>query len=186
MLIDRSNVREGMTVYSSDGAKLGKVLTCDVSTFIIEKGFFFPKDYIARYSEVAELTDDGIRLTATKDSFQQRELGEAGTWGPEEAAARATAATSTGTTTTTPSLGEDVRMPLPEEHVRSVLPEEHALSVRREEHPRDRATERRAAEADVLRERIQIEEDVRTARRDLGDQDPYLPRGAPRDDSDVP
>ncbi|HET9596982.1 MAG TPA: YsnF/AvaK domain-containing protein [Anaeromyxobacteraceae bacterium] len=79
-MVDRNQVREGMTVYSSDGEKLGKVLTCDQSTFVIEKGFFFPKDYIARYDHVAEAQGDEIHLSLTKDAFRNNEgqMGDVG------------------------------------------------------------------------------------------------------------
>ncbi len=65
-MIDRSlirQIRQGMTVYSSDGEKLGKVIQCDASTFIIEKGFFFPKDFIARFDDVSLVAGDEIRLS---------------------------------------------------------------------------------------------------------------------------
>ena len=71
MLTDRSLIREGMTVFSSDGEKLGKVLSCEASTFTIEKGFFFPKDYVARYDDIADVTGDDIRLAMTKENFIQ-------------------------------------------------------------------------------------------------------------------
>ena len=71
-----------MTVYTSDGEKLGKVLQCEAETFIIEKGFFFPKDYIARYDDIADVTNDEIRLTRAKDAFAgERDLREADTIG---------------------------------------------------------------------------------------------------------
>jgi len=62
-MIGKSDIRQGMTVYSSDGEKLGKVIQCDVSTFIIEKGFFFPKDFIARFDDVSLVSGDEIRLS---------------------------------------------------------------------------------------------------------------------------
>jgi len=72
-MMDRSRIREGMAVYSSDGEKLGKVLTCDEHTFVIEKGFFFPKDYVARYDYVADVRGDEIQLSLTKDGFREGE-----------------------------------------------------------------------------------------------------------------
>ena len=79
MRFDRSQVREGMIVYSSDGEKLGKVQSCDAAMFIIEKGFFFPKDYVARYDDVRSIDDDEIRLAMSKQAFQDlREGGKHG------------------------------------------------------------------------------------------------------------
>jgi hypothetical protein len=68
-MIDRSRIREGMVVFSSDGEKLGKVLASDSETFVIEKGFLFPKDYVASYEDVADVVGDDIRLSRTKEEF---------------------------------------------------------------------------------------------------------------------
>jgi len=68
-MIDTNRIRKGMVVFSSDGEKLGKVLACDRETFIIEKGLFFPKDYVARYEDVADVAGEDVRLSRTKDEF---------------------------------------------------------------------------------------------------------------------
>lgn len=73
-MIDKGLIREGMTVYSAEGDKLGKVIACDASTFIIEKGFFFPKDFVARFDDVADVRGDDIHLSRGREA-----LAEAGT-----------------------------------------------------------------------------------------------------------
>jgi uncharacterized protein (TIGR02271 family) len=70
--METRGVREGMTVRSADGEKLGKVVQCAEQYFLVEKGFFFPKDYLARYSQVLDIRDDEIHLRETAAS-----LGEA-------------------------------------------------------------------------------------------------------------
>ncbi|HEX7623181.1 MAG TPA: hypothetical protein VF400_06380 [Anaeromyxobacteraceae bacterium] len=70
-MIDSSDIRQGMTVYSLDGEKLGQVVQCDASTFVIEKGFFFPKGYVARFDDVSLVSGDEIRL-----SRERAHLGE--------------------------------------------------------------------------------------------------------------
>jgi uncharacterized protein (TIGR02271 family) len=55
---ERSQLREGMTVYSSDAQRLGKVVQCSPATFVIEKGFFFKKDYLARYEDISRISQD--------------------------------------------------------------------------------------------------------------------------------
>lgn len=72
-MIDADRIREGMTVYSAEGHKLGKVIACDANTFMIEKGFFFTRDYVARYEDVAGVQGDDVRLSRGRDA-----LGEAG------------------------------------------------------------------------------------------------------------
>jgi hypothetical protein len=68
-VIDRNQVREGMLVRSSDGKKLGRVLACAEGKFIVEKGFFFATDYIARYDDVTEVSDDEIRLSRPREGL---------------------------------------------------------------------------------------------------------------------
>jgi uncharacterized protein (TIGR02271 family) len=237
-----------MTVFSSDGEKLGKVLSCDAATFTIEKGFFFPKDYVARYDDIASVTGDDIRLAMTKDTFiQMREPG-----------LHAYGA-STDSSFSERTDGDDIRVPVAEEELdvakrdrdagevrlrkdvvtetkhievpvtsevvhgertpvgerRDALSGEKAfeketvsMPIREEEieirkRPvvkeevrlrKERVTEQRAAEADVRKERVDVEGE--RARGMEGDfsrsgnirrdpDDPYAVRKTPRDD-DLP
>lgn len=69
----RRGVIEGLTVYSSDGAKMGKVIRCGSTAFEIEKGFFFPKDYLISYKDVARTDEKGhVVLAQTKAALQQQ------------------------------------------------------------------------------------------------------------------
>jgi hypothetical protein len=76
MAIERSQIRDGMTVRSADGEKLGEVLTTDEQGFIVEKGFFVPRDYVVRYDDVAEVSGDAVRLSAGREAL--RGLGQRG------------------------------------------------------------------------------------------------------------
>src|SRR5512142_2773026 len=60
--METRGINEGMTVRSIDGEKLGKVVACRADEFVIEKGFFFPKDYLARYQDVADVRDGEVML----------------------------------------------------------------------------------------------------------------------------
>ena len=71
-MTDRNRVHEGMVVRSSDGKKLGRVLACEEASFVVEKGFFFTTDYIARYDDVKGIARDEIQLARA-----QRELARA-------------------------------------------------------------------------------------------------------------
>jgi uncharacterized protein (TIGR02271 family) len=63
----RSDLREGMTVYSADGTKLGKITEAQDASFFIEKGFFFPKEYVARYDEIADIRGDEVFLRGSDE-----------------------------------------------------------------------------------------------------------------------
>src|SRR4051794_20816622 len=68
--MERRGVREGLKVRGSDGTNLGKVVSCEADTFIIEKGFFFPKDFTARYDQIADIRSDEIWLGESGDQLR--------------------------------------------------------------------------------------------------------------------
>ncbi|WP_225410339.1 YsnF/AvaK domain-containing protein [Stigmatella hybrida] len=68
-MYQRNDVREGMTVRSMDGEKLGKVFAVNEDEFLIEKGLFFPKDYVCRYAEISHMEDGEIILTHGKEGL---------------------------------------------------------------------------------------------------------------------
>ncbi|RYZ35064.1 MAG: DUF2382 domain-containing protein [Myxococcaceae bacterium] len=88
-MIKRNDIKEGMTVRSSDGEKLGKVFAVSEGEFHIEKGMFFPKDYLVRYAEVSDVRNGEIYLNHGREAL--RGLSDSGAVG-------ATAATATGGT----------------------------------------------------------------------------------------
>jgi hypothetical protein len=69
-MYQREGVKEGMTVRSVDGHRLGRVYAVGESEFHIEKGLFFPKDYSVRYSEVGDIVDGEIILIHGKESLR--------------------------------------------------------------------------------------------------------------------
>jgi stress response protein YsnF len=52
----------GMLVYSEEGEKLGRVSAMEEDCFVVEKGFFFPRDFTARYEDIDEVTDEKVIL----------------------------------------------------------------------------------------------------------------------------
>jgi uncharacterized protein (TIGR02271 family) len=158
-MFDRSKVREGMTVYSAEGDKLGKVILCDANSFTIEKGFFFPKDYIARYEDIAaaNFDDDELRLRLTKDDFESRERGEgtayagsAAGFGAGSGATLDESARSGGSART----GDEVRVPVAEEELDVVKRDREAGEVRLH---KDVVTDTRHVEVPVTREEVRVE-----------------------------
>lgn len=70
-MYQRSDVREGMVVRSIDGEKLGKVFAVGDGEFHIEKGLFFPKDYLVRYSEISRVDGSEIILSHGKEMLSR-------------------------------------------------------------------------------------------------------------------
>ena len=68
-MFQRSQLKEGMTVRSFDGEKLGRVFALGDDTFHIEKGLFFPKDYLVRYAEISDIRDGEIILLHGRESL---------------------------------------------------------------------------------------------------------------------
>ena len=95
MMIKRNDIKEGMTVRSSDGEKLGKVFAVSEGEFHIEKGMFFPKDYLVRYVEVSDIRNGEIYLNHGREALRGLSDTDASA-GP--GAVGATAATATGAT----------------------------------------------------------------------------------------
>lgn len=75
-MFQRSDIREGMTVRSIDGEKLGKVFAVQDGEFLIEKGLFFPKDYVCRYSEISDIRNGEIILMHGKEGLHRFSLEE--------------------------------------------------------------------------------------------------------------
>jgi hypothetical protein len=69
-MYQNKGVKEGMTVRSMDGHKLGKVYAVSAQEFFIEKGIFFPRDYSVRFGEVSDILDGEIILAHGKDSLR--------------------------------------------------------------------------------------------------------------------
>jgi hypothetical protein len=80
---ENRRVREGMTVYGANGEKLGRVLSCDATGFVVEKGLIFKKDYVVHDEDVADVRGDEVRLSRAKSELAPSENlpGTAGTTG---------------------------------------------------------------------------------------------------------
>jgi hypothetical protein len=68
--MDLEAIRDGMTVYSADGERLGKVIRRSGDTLLIEKGLFFKKDYLARFDDVERVEDDRLWLRRTREEIE--------------------------------------------------------------------------------------------------------------------
>ncbi len=62
-------VTEGMRVRTADGEKLGRVVLTGERTFQIEKGYFFPKELVARYDDVQTIEDETVVLALTREEL---------------------------------------------------------------------------------------------------------------------
>lgn len=72
-MMDKESLHEGMTVRSSDGEKVGKVVQRQDNVFVIESGFFFPKDYQCSYDAVDHVDSGEIFLDSSIDQIRRQE-----------------------------------------------------------------------------------------------------------------
>ena len=71
-------ISEGLTVYTQDGEKLGKVVAVDDAGLFVEKGFFFPREYGFRFDDVADVRDDGVYLRLKKETISSALVHDVG------------------------------------------------------------------------------------------------------------
>jgi hypothetical protein len=65
----QGEVREGMRVRDARGTKIGAVSLCEEEAFVVEQGFFFPKELRVGYANVAETRDGEVWLRLSKDEL---------------------------------------------------------------------------------------------------------------------
>jgi uncharacterized protein (TIGR02271 family) len=70
MLSDREtlNLRSGMDVFGSDDGKVGSVADVQGQYVVVNKGFFFPKDFYIPVDAINTADSDGVYLNVTKDA----------------------------------------------------------------------------------------------------------------------
>jgi uncharacterized protein (TIGR02271 family) len=184
-MYQRSHIREGMTVRSIDGEKLGKVFAVQDGEFLIEKGLFFPKDYVCRYSEISDIRDGEIILMHGREGLHRFSLDEdrgvlAGTGGGAGVGPGAVGLSSERTTglglgadtgltanasaagVERPMVGKDeVAVPVYKEELDVIKREKQAGEVRVH---KDVVEEEKEISVPVRRERVRVE------RRDVKDR----------------
>lgn len=64
------DIKQGMTVFSADGQKLGQVVSSGDGGFVVERGIFFRKSYLCSYEDVAVLEGDQVQLSRDMDYLQ--------------------------------------------------------------------------------------------------------------------
>jgi hypothetical protein len=188
-MYQRNDIREGMTVRSVDGEKLGKVFAVNEDEFLIEKGLFFPKDYVCRYSEIRRLENGEIILTHGKEGLHRFSLD-----GPQDTGVLA--GTGGGAGVGPGALGdvvaEEPPVPVRRERVRAdrrtvgerpvvsaaFQQETGGVPLRAEpvEIRKQAVEEERDIDETVRRERVDIDGAEDSRKLDLSSEDPLLRR----------
>jgi uncharacterized protein (TIGR02271 family) len=159
----RTHLREGMVVRSQDGEKLGKVYAIGDDRFHIEKGLFFPKDYLCSYSDIADIRGDEVILRHGREALSS--AGTRNSYGEGYASG-----SNLGTSATTAAVGtragidtarervtserEHVAVPVQREELDVVKREKQAGAVRVEKHV---VAEEKEIDVPVRKERVRVE-----------------------------
>jgi uncharacterized protein (TIGR02271 family) len=155
-MMGTGELREGMKVRSADGRDLGKIVRFDVQMLLIEKGFFFPKDYEIPVSLVSDVRDGDAWLSITEDELKR----DQSRWSETDTSYRATGdwAGAGGTRAATERYGtrerETERLTLSEEELEAqkTMREAGEVRVHKEVH-----TEHRQMDVPVTREEVHVE-----------------------------
>ncbi len=67
------DLHKHMHVYSSDNQDLGHIAEVYEDSFLIHKGFFFPKDRYIPYDAIAAVEGDRVQLLMTAEEAKQKE-----------------------------------------------------------------------------------------------------------------
>jgi uncharacterized protein (TIGR02271 family) len=155
-------VKQGMKVKSSDGASLGKIIQIAPDHFLVEKGFFFPKDYAVPFSMLRECRDGEAWLTMSRDELEKTDALHAAAPGGSESDARGEGERGRAWTDTSPEAqrrhgtgaeGEQ-RMTLSDEELeaRKRVKEAGDVTVRKEV-----TTEHKQIDVPVMKEEVHVE-----------------------------
>jgi len=144
---DYVTVVPGMDVYASDGDKVGTIRDATEQSITVEKGFFFPKDYIIPISAVEGVDEhDRVYLLVTKDAA----LNER--WDTGMVSGTATT-TTTGTAASGVSDEAATRVPVYEEELTAVKRPVSRGAVRIQ---KELVTENKTVTVPVTEERVRV------------------------------
>lgn len=70
------DVRVGMTAYSIDGEKLGVIERIDEDNLMIERGWFFHKDFMIPYDDIEDIREDRVIVRKRREDFERQRAEE--------------------------------------------------------------------------------------------------------------
>ena len=156
----------GASVYGVDGQKVGTMQTYGGSYIVVEKGFFFPKDYYIPFSAISDASDEAVYLTVTKDDALHQGWDQAPSnamstgrhmdTGESTRTAPAGGRTESNATMTTGEYrdGDTLTVPINEEHLEASRHMAAAGNVKVNKHV---VTEQETMEVPVTEERVRVD-----------------------------
>ncbi len=140
------DIKGEMVAFSSDGEKLGRVKSLNQDSIDIEKGFFFPRDFVIPYDNIIDVKGNEIIIDQRRESLSEwrgRERRDIGSTGSPDTTGYSAAGSSTagglGMASEQLARGEEIEIPLREEELEAQKVERqkgevHLRKVVRTEH----------------------------------------------------
>lgn len=119
-IITHPGLKPGMDAYTVDGEKLGSIVELNDDSLIIEKGFFFPRDFTFRYDDIGEITDSKLILNQKRSDVDLWKNEKYAGWSEYDKA----------------NVGENVSIPVKEERLEAekVIRQKGEVRVRKVVH----------------------------------------------------
>jgi uncharacterized protein (TIGR02271 family) len=70
------DVRVGMAAYSIDGEKLGVIERVDEDNLMIERGWFFHKDFVIPYDDIEDIREDRVIVRLRREDLEEQRVEE--------------------------------------------------------------------------------------------------------------
>lgn len=83
------DVRVGMTAYTMDGEKLGVIERIDEDNLLIERGWFFRKDFLIPYDDIEDIREDHVIVRQRRADFEEEMRSESWDTGESDLTGRA-------------------------------------------------------------------------------------------------
>jgi len=148
------DVRVGMTAYSMDGDKLGVIERVDEDNLMIQRGWFFHKDFVILYDEIEDIGGDRVILRRRREDLEEERVEQERRDEPEFTG-RAGGMGEYGRGRET----EEAKIPVREEELEAEKrAKESEVGIRKEVRPETEHREVPVQKEDVIGERAPAEE----------------------------
>jgi uncharacterized protein (TIGR02271 family) len=153
-------IADGMTVYATDGTKLGTIENYNPADgyLAVRKGWLFPKDFFVPMGAVETVTEDGVVLGLARDALDDDRNAVPPTFTDATAGTYGQTTRDTGATAldigTGLAQGEDIRVPVREEEL---VAGKRAEEQGRVHLHKDVVEEQQSIDVPVSQERVTVE-----------------------------
>jgi uncharacterized protein (TIGR02271 family) len=163
------DLRTGMTAYTSDGERLGVIERITDDNVIIEKGWFFHKDFLVSYDDIEDIREDHLIIRQRREDFEEtretefgepaRETGEYGGSREEELGAYGPGREEELSGYRRGRTEEEARIPLREEELEAQKrARESEVEIHKEVYTETERMEVPVQKEDVVVERVPVDE----------------------------